>query len=286
MPPGSTEHFRSRLSEDPQYLRQLRVMHEGMTQDLAAALSALTRTAVDVSLVGLDRQGFGRFICGIEAPACFYLLKADPYGERLMLDIEPEILHQLIDRLLGGSGADETPGRPLTDIEASVASRIGRVFVSEFARRWQGSIASDRELMQLESNPRLLRIMPTDEEVIVVGFELTMARAQGMVRFCIPCRVVDRTGVKLPADGAAATTPHLSGESELRAILAETRITAGELADLCVGDVIATETATDSPATVSVDGVPRFLAKPGTYQGRRAVVLLEQFSNEPEEHKP
>ena len=57
--------------------------------------------------------------------------------------------------------------------------------------------------------------------------------------------------------------------------LAETQITAAELADLRVGDIIATETAADSPAMVSIEGVAKFRAKPGAYQGSRAVRLTE-----------
>ena len=57
--------------------------------------------------------------------------------------------------------------------------------------------------------------------------------------------------------------------------LAETPVDAEALADLRVGDIIATETAADSPVIVSIDGAARFLGKPGTYQGRKAVRLTE-----------
>ena len=57
--------------------------------------------------------------------------------------------------------------------------------------------------------------------------------------------------------------------------LAETQIAGDELADLRVGDIIATETAADSPAIVSIEGAARFRAKPGVYQGRKAVCITE-----------
>ena len=66
----------------------------------------------------------------------------------------------------------------------------------------------------------------------------------------------------------------------MRVTLAETQIAAGELADLRVGDIIATETAADSPAIVSIEGAAKFRAKPGTYQGRKAVRLTEAMEND------
>ena len=57
--------------------------------------------------------------------------------------------------------------------------------------------------------------------------------------------------------------------------LAETQIEAAALADLQVGDIIATETPADRPVKVTIDGDVRFFGKPGTYQGRKAVRLTE-----------
>ena len=63
--------------------------------------------------------------------------------------------------------------------------------------------------------------------------------------------------------------------------MAETSIAAVELADLRVGDVIATETAADSPAMVSIDGVAKFRAKPGVCQGHKAVRIIERLAAPP-----
>jgi flagellar motor switch protein FliM len=58
------------------------------------------------------------------------------------------------------------------------------------------------------------------------------------------------------------------------------------LADLRVGDIIATETAVDSPATVSIDGAAAFLAKPGVYQGRRAVRFTAEVPQNADSKSP
>ena len=130
--------FPSRQRIDPQHLRRLRTLHEGLARDFGAALSALLRTAADVTLAGVDQLTYGQFVYNLETPACFYLLKADPWDDRLMLDIEPSILHPMIDRLLGGAGEEQPPpDRPLTEIELCLAARIVRLFLQECCRAWQ-----------------------------------------------------------------------------------------------------------------------------------------------------
>ena len=66
----------------------------------------------------------------------------------------------------------------------------------------------------------------------------------------------------------------------MKVTLAETQISAGELADLRVGDIIATETAAEGPAIVSIEGTAKFRAKPGVFQGRKAVRLTERMNDE------
>ena len=76
------------------------------------SLSALLRTPVDVTLTSVDQLTYGQFAYNVQTPACFYVLKADWLNDRLMLDIEPSIVHPMIDRLLGGAA---TMARPPSD---------------------------------------------------------------------------------------------------------------------------------------------------------------------------
>ena len=66
---------------------------------------------------------------------------------------------------------------------------------------------------------------------------------------------------------------------ELVAELANVRIAASELIGLRVGDIITTETSIDSPLVITVDGQPRFHARPGAYRGCKAVSIEEQIES-------
>jgi len=263
-----------------QQLRRLRAMHEGLARDFGAALSALLRTPTEVRLRGVDQVTYGQFAYNLETPACFCLLQADALHDRAMLDIEPSILHPMLDRLLGGGAEGPSPDRPLTEVEWCLATRIVRLFLQECGAAWRDVLDLKLEVLQTESNPRLLRALPADEPVILSGFQVAMGELRGTVRFCLPSRAVERVGERLLSEGPAPITRPAPGAlAEVRVMLAETPIAARELADLRVGDVIATETAADSPATVSIDGVARFRAKPGVCQGRKAVRIIEALGS-------
>ncbi len=53
--------------------------------------------------------------------------------------------------------------------------------------------------------------------------------------------------------------------------LAETKISAADLATLEVGDIITTEHKIDEPMIVRIDGAPHFLARSGVCNGRKAI---------------
>lgn len=317
-------------SLSPGQLRWLRNLHEGLAGGFATAVSALLRASAEVSLVGVDQRTYGEFLDLLDLPACCYVLKATALAERLMLAIEPEILYEMIDRLLGGGGSGdekrhsplgrELPGgspryvesragsphfvkpqagspcyvdRPLSEIELRLANRIVGMFLAEARRAWGDTFDLKLDILQVDSEPRLLRVLPTDEMVVLVAFELTLGGLRGMMRLCLPCRAVQRIESQRTSGAGKGHEPSFgdprnrgtpggprpvpsTSSVELEVTLAETQIAVGDLDDLRVGDIIATETAVDDLAVVSIKGeVGRFRARPGVYQGRKAVRIVE-----------
>ena len=260
----------------PQQLQWLRILHEGVARDFGAALSALLRTPVDVTLADLDRRTYGEFLDSLAAPACCHVLKTAPVEDRLLLDIEPSILYPMIDYLLGGGGNGDGldvpfSSRPPSEIELRLTARIVQLFLEETCRAWKDMVDLTLDVLQVESNPRQLRVLPSDEAVVQVGFDLAVGHQRGMMRLCLPCRAIAR----MSEESAARNDATPDAAIELAVTLAETQIAGDELDDLRPGDIITTETASDSVAVVSIKGRVRFRAKPGMYQGRRAIRITE-----------
>ncbi|MEM8943838.1 MAG: flagellar motor switch protein FliM [Planctomycetota bacterium] len=277
-------------------MRALQTMHEGFGRNFGAALSALLRTIVEVKLTSVDQLTYSEFVFSLENPTCFNLVNAKPLEGQIILDINPSILFPIIDRLLGGSTSGAAPARrPLTEIELRLVGRITDLFLNEMQHAWENVLRLDLEVDRVESNPQLVQIIPANEVVILVSFELTVGDTRGMVNLCIPFNSIERISHKLSANSWVSyskrpptaesmqlVTDRISAAPlEVVVELAETTITTADLIGLRVGDIIASEKDVQEPLIVSVEGRPKFEAKPGQFKGRKAIEILQPV----EEHQ-
>ena len=269
-------------------MRALQTLHEGFGRNFGAALSGLLRSIIEVKLTSVDQLTYSEFVFSLENPTCFNLLKAEPLEGNLILDINPSILYPIIDRLLGG-GREAGPmaRRPLTEIELRLVSRITSLFLAELRHAWENVLELELEVVQVESNPQLVQIVPPNEVVVLISFELTIGDVRGMMNLCIPYNSIERIGGKLSANswvayGRRQATPETveqlsrticSSLVDVNVQLARTRIGMGELIGLRVGDIVTTEKDVNNPVVVSVQGVPKYQARLGSFKGHKAISI-------------
>ena len=278
-------------------MKALQALHEGFGRKFAAGLSAMLRSIVEVKLTSVDQLTYSEFIFSLDNPTCFNLLRAEPLEGNLILDINPSILYPMIDRLLGG-GREGTlmARRPLTEIELRLVSRITDLFLSELKHAWENVLELELAVIQVESNPQLIQIVPPNEVVVIICFEVSLIEVRGMINLCIPYNSFERISGKISSNswvsyGKKQATPQSikrisksirNMEVELKVKLAPAKIKMHELLQLQVGDVICTQKRVDSPLLVSVEGIPKFWGKPGTFQGYTAI-QLEDVIEDPTE---
>ena len=267
-------------------MRALQTLHEGFSRNFGAAISALLRTPVEVKLTSVDQLTYSEFVFSLENPTCFNLIKAEPLEGLLILDINPSLLFPIIDRLLGGGKEAQTPlNRPLTEIELRLVGRITDLFLKEMRRTWETVLPLELSVDRVESNPQLVQIVPPNEVVVLISFELGLGEIRGMMNLCIPFNAIERIGNQLSsnswvsysrrepsAESMQSISDRLSGAIvEVVVELAETNLSTADLIALRVGDIIATEQDVRHPLTVSIEGRPKFHASPGAYKGHKAI---------------
>jgi len=284
-----------RVSKDQ--MRAMEALHEGFGRNFGAAISGYLRTIIEVSVAHIEQLTYSEFIHSLPNPTCFNLLKAEQLDGQLCLEISPLIIYPIVDRLLGGSNAELfIPQRPLTQIEQRLVQRITDRATHHLSEAWSNLTPVTFRVEDFESNPQLVQIVPPNETVVVVGFELKMGNRTGTMALCIPYNVIE------PIMGMLATqnwfsyqrkgshedhlrqlTQNVSNAPvELRVFLAQTTIRLNDLLRLQVGDLITTEREVTEDVLIQVEGKKKFLAQPGQFRGKRAVKLTK-IVQQPEE---
>lgn len=271
-------------------MRALQTMHEGFGRNFGAGLSALLRTIVEVKLTSVDQLTYSEFVFSLENPTCFNLIKAEPLEGQLILDINPSLLFPIIDRLLGGGSSTSPPARrALTEIELRLVSRITDLFLAEMKNAWENVLDLDLQVDRVESNPQLVQIVPPNEVVVLISFELTLGPVRGMMNLCIPFNSIERISNKLSANSWVAFSKRPATKESIQQIsnqiggaavelvvdLAETEISTADLLGLRVGDIVTTEKDIHSPLVMWVEGQPKFHTSPGAFKGRKAVQVVD-----------
>jgi flagellar motor switch protein FliM len=157
--------------------------------------------------------------------------------------------------------------------------------MTALSEAWQGIRKIEFALGEMESNPQLVQIVPPNEVVVVIGFEVKLTNRAGPMSLCIPYNAIEPLIEDLSAQswfvtgksqGGSGNAERIAGglsgaRVELDATLATTTISLSELRQLEVGDLIVTGRAANAPAVLGVEGRPKFLAQVGQFRGNRAL---------------
>jgi len=273
-----------RVSKDQ--MRALQTLHEAFARNFGASLSGFLRTIVEVKVATCEQMTYSEFISGLPNPTSFNLIESDGLEGQVCLEISPLIIYPVIDRLLGGTTQELfIPQRPMTLIETRLISNITNRGLSALTEAWESVRTMHFTITSTESNPQLVQIVPPNEVVVVIGFEMKMSNRAGTMNLCIPYAVIEPVMDELSAQSwfSAARTQqsdtlkrrigrglHRAGLGVV-AELARTTMTVSDLRALSVGDVIVTDQKATGPTLVTVEEEPKFIAELGQHKGRRAV---------------
>lgn len=276
-----------RVSKDQ--MRALQTLHEGFARNFGASLSGFLRTIVEVKVATCEQMTYSEFTSGLPNPTSFNLVEAEGLEGQMCFEVSPLIIYPIIDRLLGGNSQDLfIPQRPMTLIETRLIGNVTTRALTTLAEAWINIGQFAFKVATTESNPQLVQIVPPNEVVVVIGFELKMSTRAGTMNLCIPYNVIEPLMGQLSsqswfsnpkAHGAKGFDDQIGSvlsraPLEVTGMLAETTITLRELVDLTAGDIIMTEREAVRPVVVCVEGERKFLAQIGQYRGRRALKIL------------
>jgi flagellar motor switch protein FliM len=277
-----------RISKDQ--MRALQTLHDTFARNFSAQMSGFLRTIVEVRIATAEQMTYSEFIAGLPNPTNFNLIDSDELDGQVCLELSPLIIYPIIDRLLGGNNADLfIPQRPMTLIETRLIRRILQRGMEALSEAWEGVKSMKFTLGEMESNPQIMQIVPPNEVVVVISFEIKMSSRAGTMSLCFPFNVIEPLIQDISEQSWFSSAKQAERERhqktlarrltdvevELSGVLAETRLSMEEFRSLEVGDVIVTEKRATEPAVLMAEGRPKFKASIGQHRGRRALRIRE-----------
>ena len=277
-------------------MQAFQTLHEGFSRELSAALSAMLRNICEVKLISVDQLTYSEFVFSLEDPTCFILVDSKGLDGKIILDLNPCIVFPIVDRLLGGSRETQNDGpvqRPLTQIEVRLATRVTDLILQALSNSWADICDLQLKVVQIESNPQLVQIVPPNEVVVLISFEITFGESRGILNLCIPFNTIESKASKLTStswgshekreldDGQKLNlNASLSmANVELEVEIAETELSTADVMNLEVGDIIMTEAPAELGAAIKISGRPMFRGMPGVYRGKKAIRITEMLES-------
>ncbi|VAX37940.1 Flagellar motor switch protein FliM [hydrothermal vent metagenome] len=281
-----------RVSKDQ--MRALQTLHEAFARNFGAALSGFLRSIVEVRVATCEQMTYSEFISGLPNPTSFNLIEASELEGQMCMEISPLIIYPIIDRLLGGTSQDLfIPQRPMTQIETRLIENVTNRGLAALAEAWESVKTMEFSIVATESNPQLVQIVPPNEVVVVLGFELKTANRAGTMNLCIPYNVIEPVVEDLSAQSwfsaARSQKSRIAEERitrglgqatvQVTGLLAETTITMRDLATMAVGDILSTDALASEPVSISIEGERKFLAEVGQHRGNLALRVVKTASD-------
>lgn len=278
-----------RVSKDQ--LRALEAIHDAFARNLGASLSGFLRTIIEIRVNSIEQLTYSEFIHSLPNPTSFNLLEGDGLDGQLCLEISPLIIYPIIDRLLGGSSSEMfVPQRPLTAIEQRLVNRLTDRALATLSESWTNLVPVKFRLTATESNPQLVQIVPPNEVVVIIVFEIKMGARTGNMSLCIPFNVIEPLMGRLanqswlnyrrkesPAGQTAQVRHNIKAAAiDVHAYLARATITVSELMNLQPGDILTTDKLASGEVLLQVEGLNKFAGRVGKLRGHRAIKITRR----------
>lgn len=267
----------------------LEIINDRFARIHRLTLSGMLRKMLDITVTQREMIKFGEFVRTLPVPTSLHIIRMNPLRGSLLLVIESRLIFNLMDCFFGGSGNShyKIEGREFTAIEGRIIRRILNSALKDLHEAWNPAVKVEFEFVRSEVNPQFAGIVPPSDLVIVIRFELELEQAIGQIIVCVPYSTIEPIRSQLNASYQTdqlevdqAWINRLTGRLheinlDLTVELGRATISAQELLQLAVGDIIMLDKELKQPISMMVQGVPKFLAHAGKSRGNRAVQILE-----------
>ncbi len=274
-------------------IRTLQTIHENFSESFSSFLVTKLQTLVNISVTSVDQLFYSEFVLSISNPSSLYIFRIEESDGLGVIELNPQLVFALVERLLGGNGDATKKTRQITQIEQNVVRGImQRVFV-DLHKVWHTIANLTFTYDRYESEADFVQVTSGSEIVLVVSLEISIGNQQYMMNLCYPTFALEDVLSKLNAQHVGTsnanrkkdpTTPQILQryvgitETMVTTELGGADVSLKELLDLSIGDVIRLDQRSNAECLVYVGGQKKYYGTPGVFENMRAVKITREFN--------
>jgi len=179
-----------------EHMRSLQMLHENFSGFYTTSISAYLRTQAHVELISVEQVPYDEYLKSISS-SLLNILNVTALNGQIIFEIDFGILFSMMDRLLGGKGAAGHVNRDLTDIEKILAGTMVELALSDLKSAWETVLPLDFAVAAMETSSQFVQIVPGNDTVVLILFEIRIGEFQGAMSLCIPYLLIKPILAKL-----------------------------------------------------------------------------------------
>lgn len=267
----------------------LEIVNDRFARLYTNALANTMRKRVDINPISIDMSKFGDFMRSLPVPTSISIFKMDPLRGNALLVVDSRLVFALVENFFDGAGSQpKVEGRDFTPIEQAIVDRVVKIALANMEDSWKPVHEVHIEMIRSEVNPQFAAIVPPSDVVIVVTFEVELENAIGSLLCCLPYATMEPIRSKLHASfqSERLEVDHawisrfkerlFETPMDMLVRLGRTKITARQLLQLQVGDILLLDTDEDDLLEAEIETVRKFYGIPGRVKGNKAFQVIKE----------
>ena len=267
----------------------LEIVNDRFARLCTNALTNAIRKRVELNPISIDMTKFGDFMRSLPVPTSINIFKMEPLRGNAIIVVDSRLVFALVENFFGGSGSQpKIEGREFTRIEQALVDRVINLALDNYEESWRPVHDVNLELVRSEINPQFAAIVPPSDVVVVITFEVELENAIGSMIVCLPYSTIEPIRSKLHASFqterleidhawvARLKERILETPVEMVIRFGRSALTARQLLNLEVGDILLVDTDTDDLIPAEVQGVLKFFGIAGYVKGNMAYQVIKE----------
>jgi flagellar motor switch protein FliM len=269
-----------------EHIRAIQNIHETFARVTASSLSSYLRSTTTISLSSIEQVVYDEYVHQLDNPTLVNLVELQPLAGRIVVEMNINLGLAMLDRMMGGPGTASIRRTELTDIEMALLRSLGATLSVGLREGWAAVADLHPVLVDTVLNADVVQAALPGDIAVLLLFEIQTLGMTGTLSICVPHPVIEPLMDRLNTQAWFSSSSRKAGSEDdrlkvadglrnarlpIKVELGSTSITVGELLDVREGDVIRLDRSADGELPILAGKRARFLGRPGTLGGNRAV---------------